>query len=98
MNGLLPKKLTTGFAIAIVAVLGNAWILSRHLSQFAETEPLGAPTIITSTLPFPHPHCPISSLPPKTRDTAFQRINSTTSLNGFNPWIPPMLAIMKQLD
>jgi hypothetical protein len=39
MNGLIPKKLTAGFAIAIVAVIGNGWISSRTLSQLAEHEP-----------------------------------------------------------
>ena len=50
MNGLVPPKLSVGLAIAIVVVIGNAWISYRNLSQMSENEPAVAQTTLTTTL------------------------------------------------
>lgn len=40
MNGLIPKKLTAGFAIAIFAIIANAFVSYRNTSQLVENEEL----------------------------------------------------------
>ncbi len=50
MSRLISRKLTAGFGLAFVAVIGNAWILYGNLRQISGSQPVVAQMMITSPL------------------------------------------------